>query len=284
MHKIIHTEKLNPEICLVEFEAKDIALVAKAGQFLILRIDEEGERFPLTIYDFDREKGTVTVVCQAVGVSTKKLCALGKGNSILDVVGPLGHATETKDAGKVICIGGGVGTAEAYPIAKAYKEAGNDVTVIIGARTKDLVICEKEIKEFCDKVHVTTDDGSYGQKGFVTDVLKELLEKDSYDLVFAIGPIIMMKAVSLMTKPKSVKTLVSLNSIMIDGTGMCGGCRVRYDERSKFTCVDGPEFDGHLVDFDELMHRQDRYKDKEKQALEHYEGECKIGLHKKHKE
>lgn len=233
------------------------------------------------MYDSDREKGTITVVCQAVGVSTKKLCALRKGDSILDVVGPLGHATETKDIGKVVCIGGGVGTAEVYPVAKAMKEAGNDVTVIIGARTKDLVICEDEVKAFCDKVHVTTDDGSYSRKGFVTDVLKELLEKDSYDLVYAVGPIPMMKAVSDMTKPKAVKTLVSLNSIMIDATGMCGCCRVHYGGETKFTCVDGPEFDGHLVDFVELMHRQDRYKDKEKLALEHYEEECKIGLRKK---
>ena len=281
MHKVIRKEQLNPEICLVEFEARDVAAKARAGQFIVLRINEEGERFPLTIYDFSREKGTLTVVCQAIGVSTKKFCALEKGDSILDVAGPLGHAADTKNIGKVICIGGGVGTAEAYPIAKAMKEAGNDVTVIIGARTKELVLCEGEIKEFCDKVHVTTDDGSYAQKGFVTDVLKKLIDKDSYDLVYAIGPIPMMKAVSEATKPKSLKTLVSLNSIMIDATGMCGGCRVTYGGESKFTCVDGPEFDAHLVDFEGLAHRQDRYKDKEKLALEHYEEKCKIGLHKK---
>jgi ferredoxin--NADP+ reductase len=244
-------------------------------------LDEAGERFPLTIYDFDRAKGTITVVCQAIGVSTKKLCAMKKGDNILDAVGPLGHATETENIGKVICIGGGVGTAEAYPIAKAMNDAGNDVTVIIGARAKDLVICEDDIRQFCDKVHVTTDDGSYGRKGFVTDVLRELLEKEKYDLVFAIGPLIMMKKVTEMTKPHSIKTLVSLNSIMIDGTGMCGGCRVVYNKESKFTCVDGPEFDGHLVDFDELMLRQDRYKAKEKQADDNYEEECKIGI--KHK-
>ncbi|MFC1570302.1 sulfide/dihydroorotate dehydrogenase-like FAD/NAD-binding protein [Candidatus Omnitrophota bacterium] len=280
MHKIIRKKELNPEICLVEFEAKDLATAAQAGQFVILRIDEQGERFPLTIYDFDKEKGTVTVVCQAVGVSTKKLCALNEGDSILDAAGPLGHATDTKDRGKVICVGGGVGTAEAYPIARAMKENGNDVTVIIGARTKDLVICEDEIKEFCDKVYVTTDDGSYEKKGFVTDVLRELLEKDDYDLVFAIGPAIMMKMVAEMTRPKKIKTLVSLNSIMIDGTGMCGGCRVQHDGKSQFACVDGPEFDGHLVDFDDLLTRGARYKDKEKKAMDHYEGECKIGLDK----
>ncbi|NQT32746.1 MAG: sulfide/dihydroorotate dehydrogenase-like FAD/NAD-binding protein [Candidatus Omnitrophica bacterium] len=281
MHKIVRKEQLNPEICLVEAEAKDIALAAEAGQFVILRIDETGERFPLTLYDWDTEKGTVTVVCQAVGVSTKKLCAMAEGEAILDIAGPLGHAAKTKNIGKVICIGGGVGTAEAYPIAKAMQASGNDVTVIIGSRSKDLLICEEDIKKFCDKVHITTDDGSYGKKGFVTDVLKELLEDGSYDLVFAIGPVIMMKMVSGMTKKYSVKTLVSLNSIMIDGTGMCGGCRVRYDEKPHFACVDGPEFDGHLVDFDDLMHRGDRYKDKEKMADDHYEGECKIGLDKK---
>ena len=278
MHKIIHKEQLNPEICLVEFEAEDLAKAARAGQFVILRIDEVGERFPLTIYDFDRTKGTITVVCQAIGVSTKKLCALEEGDSILDVVGPLGHATDTKNIGKVICIGGGVGTAEAYPIAKAMANDGNDVTVIVGSRTKDLIICENEMKEFCDKVHITTDDGSYERKGFVTDVLKELLEKDTYDLVFAIGPIIMMKMVAEMTRPKKVKTLVSLNSIMIDGTGMCGGCRVQCSGESKFTCVDGPEFDGHLVDFDDLIKRGERYKYKEKVAMDNYDHKCKIGL------
>ena len=278
MHKILRKEQLNAEICLVEFEAKDLAQVASPGQFVVLRIDEEGERFPLTLYDWDREKGTATVVCQAVGVSTKKLCALKEGDAILDVVGPLGHATKTKDIGKVICIGGGVGTAEAYPIARGMKEAGNDVTVIIGARSKDIVICEEDMKNFCDKVHITTDDGTYGQKGFVTDVLKELLEKDTPDLVFAIGPAIMMKMVSEMTREKKIKTLVSLNTIMIDGTGMCGSCRVSCGGETKFACVDGPEFDGHKVDFDDMMNRGRRYADKEKQANDHYDRKCRIGL------
>ena len=281
MHKVVRKEQLNPEICLVEFEARDISVSAKAGQFVILRVDETGERFPLTLHDWNSGKGTVTVVCQGVGVSTKKLCALDKGDSILDVSGPLGHAIDAKDTGKVICIGGGVGTAEAYPIARAIKDAGNDVTVIIGARTKELVICEDEMKKICGKVYVTTDDGSYGRKGFVTDILRELLEEGSYDLIFAIGPVIMMKMVSEMTRPASVRTLVSLNSIMIDGTGMCGGCRVRYNEEPKFVCVDGPEFDGHLVDFDDLMRRQERYKDKEKTALDRYDTRCRIGLGRK---
>lgn len=281
MHRIVRKEQLNPEICLLEFEANDIVHSAKAGQFVILKIDEQGERFPLTIYDFDVKKGSITVVCQAVGVSTKKLCALGKGDSIEAVVGPLGHHAETKNAGKVICIGGGVGTAEAYPIARAYHEDGNDVTVIIGSRNKELLICETEIRAFCGKVYVTTDDGSYGRKGFVTDVLKELIEKDKYDLVYAIGPIPMMKRVAEVTRPAGIKTLVSLNSIMIDGTGMCGGCRVRYNNQSKFTCVDGPEFDAHLVDFDDIVRRQGRYKDKEKLALDRYHESCRIGLDKK---
>ncbi|RKY42581.1 MAG: sulfide/dihydroorotate dehydrogenase-like FAD/NAD-binding protein [Candidatus Makaraimicrobium thalassicum] len=278
MHKVVRKEQLNKEICLVEFEARDISASAKAGQFVILRVDETGERFPLTLYDWDSEKGTVTVVCQAVGVSTKKLCALDKGGSILDAAGPLGHAVGTKGLGKVICIGGGVGTAEACPIARAMKTGGNDVTGIIGARTKDLVICEDEMRKFCDKVYVMTDDGSYGRKGFVTDILRELLEEGHYHLVFAIGPVIMMKMVSGMTKPRSVRTLVSLNSIMIDGTGMCGGCRILYNEEPKFVCVDGPEFDGHLVDFDDLMRRQERYKGKEKAALDRYDEHCRIGL------
>ncbi|HPN72525.1 MAG TPA: sulfide/dihydroorotate dehydrogenase-like FAD/NAD-binding protein [Candidatus Omnitrophota bacterium] len=280
MHKIVFKKQLNPEICLVEFEAGDLAAAAKAGQFVILRVDEKGERFPLTIYDFNVTKGTVTVVCQAVGVSTKKLCALNQGESILDVAGPLGHATATENIGKVICIGGGVGTAEAFPIARAMKEAGNDVTVIIGARNSGLVICEKEIREFCDKVHVTTDDGSYGRKGFVTDVLSELIKASRYDLVFAIGPVPMMKRVADVTRGENIKTMVSLNSIMIDGTGMCGGCRLKYDGKPSFACVDGPEFDAHLVDFDDLMKRGSRYKDKEKRANEHYGEKCRIGLGK----
>ena len=278
MHRIVNKKQLNPEICLVEFEAPEISSSARAGQFVILRVDETGERFPLTVYDFDRKAGTITVVCQAVGVSTKKLCALKKNDAILDVAGPLGHAADTKGVGKVICIGGGVGTAEAYPIAKAYKDAGSDVTVIIGSRNRSLVICESEIRSFCDKVYVTTDDGSYGRKGFVTDVLRDIIAKDHYDLVYAIGPIPMMRKVAEVTKPVALKTLVSLNSIMIDGTGMCGGCRVRYDNQPKFTCVDGPEFDAHLVDFDDLIRRQGRYKDKEKLALERYNEKCRIGL------
>jgi len=278
MFKIIKKERIATEIYLLEFEAGDLAKAASPGQFIILRIDEKGERFPLTLFDWDSEKGTIKVVCQAVGVSTRKLVALDAGDSVIDIVGPLGHATRTGDIGRVICIGGGVGTAEAYPVAKKMKEDGNDVTVIIGARSKDLVICEKEMREVCDKVYVTTDDGTYGEKGFVTDVLRSLMDKGDPDLVFAIGPVIMMKKVSEMTRPRKIRTLVSLNSIMIDGTGMCGGCRVISGGKSRFACVDGPEFDGHQVDFDDMLRRGQRYVEHEKQAMEHYEKSCKIGL------
>ncbi len=276
MYKVLNRQHLNKDICLIEFEAGDIAMAARPGQFVILRIDERGERFPLTIYDFDKRKGTVSVVFQAVGVSTKKLCVLKKDSYILDVAGPLGHPVNAKNAGKVICIGGGVGTAEAYPVAKAYKQNNNDVTVIIGAKSRDLVICEKEMNALGVKLYIATDDGTYQEKGFVTDILKRLLGEGRYDLVYAIGPVAMMKAVSEITYAYKIKTLVSLNSIMIDGTGMCGGCRVKYKNESKFTCVDGPEFDAHLVDFDELQNRQNRYLEKEKQALEYHK--CRIGL------
>ncbi|MDD3374742.1 MAG: sulfide/dihydroorotate dehydrogenase-like FAD/NAD-binding protein [Candidatus Omnitrophica bacterium] len=277
MYAITKKEKIASEIYLVEFEFMDLAKAASPGQFVILRIDEKGERFPLTLFDWNTEKGTIQVVCQAIGVSTRKLCALNEGDSILDIVGPLGRATDTKNIGKVICIGGGVGTAEAYPIAKKMKENGNDVTVIIGARNKDFVICEEKMRAVCHTVHVATDDGTQGKKGFVTDVLRDLLEKDTPDLVFAIGPAVMMKKVAEMTKEKNIKTLVSLNSIMIDGTGMCGGCRVLVGEKVKFACVDGPEFDGHQVDFEDMMSRGKRYHDKEEIALQQHGGVCRRG-------
>ncbi|MFH1062214.1 MAG: sulfide/dihydroorotate dehydrogenase-like FAD/NAD-binding protein [Candidatus Omnitrophota bacterium] len=278
MYKIIQKRQLNSQVHLIEFEAKDLAMAASPGQFVILRVDEFGERFPLTIYDFDCQNGTITVVCQAIGVSTRKLCALNQGDSVLDISGPLGHSEQVQNIGKVIFVGGGVGTAEVYPIAKAMKQAGNDVTAIIGFRTKDLIICDQEIKPFCDNLYITTDDGSYGRKGFVTDILKELLDKGSYDLVFAIGPLIMMKAVAGVTKLKSIKTIVSLNSIMIDGTGMCGCCRIKYNQQTKFTCVDGPAFDGHLVDYDDIIWRQGRFKSKEEESAKHYEHKCRIKL------
>lgn len=277
MYKITKKQKMAEQVFLFEFEAADLSKVALPGQFVILRIDEKGERFPLTLFDWDAEKGTVQVVCQAVGLSTKKLSALNAGDSIADLVGPLGHATQTKNIGHAIVIGGGVGTAEAYSIAKGMKKDGNQVSVIIGARNKDLVICEQELRSFCDAVYVTTDDGSLGRQGLVTDVLKELLEAHKADLVFAIGPAIMMKKVSEMTKEFQVKTLVSLNSIMIDGTGMCGGCRVIVDGKVKFACVDGPEFDGHQVNYDDMMKRSRQYHDFEKQAVSHHHEQCRMG-------
>jgi len=280
MFKIVKKEQLNPESCLLEIEARDIALAARAGQFIVLRVDEAGERFPLTIYARDTGGGTVTVVCQAVGVSTKKLCSLDEGDAVLDIAGPLGHPTVTERAGKVVCIGGGVGAAEVSPVAKAMKDAGNDVTAIIGARTKDLVICERDMREFCDKVHIATDDGSCGRKGLVTDILRDILDAGGYDLVFAVGPVMMMKAVADMTRQTGVRTVVSLNALMVDGTGMCGCCRVRIDGKTKFACVDGPEFDAHLVDFENLMRRSLRYGNKESIALGHFDERCRIGLGK----
>ena len=279
MHKIVKKEQLNSEITLLEFEARDLAKSARAGQFVVLRVDEYGERFPLTLYDWNAEKGTISVVCQAVGVSTKKLTALNEGQFVLDIVGPLGNVAETKDIGKIVCIGGGVGTAEAFSIARQMHNDSNQVKVIIGARNKNLVICEKQIREFCDEVHVITDDGSSGRKGLVTDALVELLDIEKPDLVLAVGPVVMMKAVSQITKSHNIKTKVSLNSIMIDGTGMCGSCRVLYDGKIKFACVDGPVFDGHLIDFDDVVNRSRRYFMHEKEASDHY-GNCKIGLDK----
>ncbi|MDD3089702.1 MAG: sulfide/dihydroorotate dehydrogenase-like FAD/NAD-binding protein [Candidatus Omnitrophica bacterium] len=282
MHNILKKKQLNSEICLIEFEAADIAQAASAGQFVILRVDENGERFPLTIYDYAPVKGTITVVCQAIGVSTKKLCSLREGDQICDIAGPLGHPVHAANIGRVVCIGGGVGTAEAYPIAKTMIQNGNNVTVIIGSRNRDLLICEEEIRSFCRDVRVTTDDGSYGRKGFVTDVLAEILSSEKIDQVYAIGPVPMMKRVAEVTRPYGVKTLVSLNSIMIDGTGMCGGCRVKVDSKTQFTCVDGPEFDGHLVDFNDLTQRLGQYKNKEKESLSCYAKKCRIGLGEEH--
>lgn len=276
MYRITKKERLASEIYLLEFEAQELAAAASAGQFVIIRVDEPGERFPLTLFDWDAQRGTIQVVCQAVGVSTKKLCALDTGEAIIDLVGPLGKATHTTGIGKVICIGGGVGTAEAHPIAKQFATDGNEVSVIIGARSKDLVICEDKMREFCDSVYTVTDDGSYGRKGFVTTLLAELLITDRPDLVFAIGPAIMMKKVAEMTKASGVKTLVSLNSIMIDGTGMCGGCRVVVNGKTKFACVDGPEFDAHQVDFDDMILRGNQYQDMELRALKHYDGTCRL--------
>ena len=243
-----------------------IAKKVKPGQFVIIRIDEKGERVPLTVADFDAENGTLTIIFQAIGYSTKRLAALNKGDFITDCVGPLGLPTEFGAPKKAIVIGGGVGCAIAYPQAKALYNKGVDTTVIAGFRNKDIVILEEEMQKVSNALYITTDDGSYGRKGFVTDVLKELIEKDSYDLVIAIGPIPMMKFVAKTTEEQGIKTIVSLNPIMIDGTGMCGGCRVKVGGEVKFACVDGPDFDGHQVDFDELMRRNGLYREEEAHA------------------
>ncbi len=269
MFKIVTKRKLNDAVTLMEIEAPFIAKKAKAGQFIIFRIASLGERVPLTIADYDREKGTVTIIFQKVGLSTKMLAEMNEGDFISDFVGPLGVPTDYEDFKKVAVIGGGVGNAIAYPQAKALHEMGVEVDVIAGFRNKDIVILEDEMKAASTHYYITTDDGSYGEKGFVTDKLKSLIDAgNNYDAVIAIGPIPMMKFVSLTTKPYGIKTIVSLNPIMIDGTGMCGGCRVTVGGEIKFACVDGPDFDGHLVDFDELMNRNSIYREREAETTE----------------
>ncbi len=261
MFRIVNKKELNSTVTLLEIEAPFVARKAQAGQFIIFRVDEMSERVPLTIADYDREKGTVTIIFQKVGLSTKLLGAKEIGDSIQDFVGPLGVATEYEGMKKVAVVGGGVGCAIAYPQAKALHARGVEVDVIAGFRSKDIVILEDEMKAVSSNFHLMTDDGTQGEKGFVTDKLKALIEGGAgYDTVIAIGPIPMMKFVSLTTKPYGIKTIVSLNPIMIDGTGMCGGCRVTVGGKIKFACVDGPDFDGHEVDFDELMNRNSGYK------------------------
>jgi len=272
MYEVLEKLQLAPKIKLVKINAPEVAMKAKAGQFVILRIDEKGERIPLTLAEWEPKKGTITLIFLEVGVSTRKLGALEVGDEILDVVGPLGTPSNIKHYGSVAAVCGGVGTAAAYPIAKALKEAGNQVVSIIGARTEDLLILEDEMKSFSDELYISTDDGSRGHKGFVSDVLKTLIEKGyHFDIVYAIGPPLMMRATANVTKSHSIKTIVSLNSIMVDGMGMCGACRVTVGGETKFACLDGPEFDGHLVNFDELIKRLRVYLSEEKQAAELYE-------------
>ncbi len=269
MYRIKEKKKLNENVVMMKVEAPMVARKALAGQFIILRSHEQGERIPLTIADYDRENGIVTIIFQVVGEATTVLSKKEEGDSILDFAGPLGTPTHFGDAKKVCVIGGGVGCAIAYPSAKACHNNGAEVDVIAGFRSKDIVILEEEFSKVSDNLYITTDDGSYGEKGFVTDKLRELIEAGNrYDLVIAIGPVPMMKFVSKVTEEYGIKTLVSLNPIMIDGTGMCGGCRVTVDGQIKFACVDGPDFDGHKVDFDELMHRNAAYKDMERHSRE----------------
>ena len=271
MFKIVRKVELNANVTLMDIEAPFIARKAKAGQFIIFRIDEQGERVPLTIAGYDREKGTVSIIFQKVGFATIALGSLNEGDYIRDFVGPLGKPTPVEGKKKVCVVGGGVGCAIALPSARAFKEAGAEVTVIVGFRSKDIVILEEEFKAVADHLVLMTDDGSYGRHGLVTQPLQEMLEQgENFDEVLAIGPVPMMKFVCKTTEPFGVHTMVSLNPIMVDGTGMCGGCRVTVGGEVKFACVDGPEFDGHKVDFAELMSRNSTYRGREADVKEHH--------------
>ena len=269
MYRIVTKRVLNPTVSLMEVEAPAVARKAEPGQFIILRVDEEGERIPLTIADFDRAKGTVTIIYQVVGATTEKLNHKEQGDYLQDFVGPLGKATETEGLNRVAVVGGGVGTAIAYPVAKKLHDVGCHVDLIVGFRSRDLVILEEEFKAASTRLIIGTDDGSYGKKALVTDLLREQIEAGvKYDRVIAIGPVVMMKFVCELTRGYGIPTVVSMNPIMIDGTGMCGGCRLSVGGQTKFACVDGPEFDGHKVDFDEAMARGAMYKDFERHAHE----------------
>ena len=278
MYKILEKKVLSDVTKLMVVEAPQVARKARAGQFVIIRTDEHGERIPLTIADYDREAGTITLIFQEVGKSTMQMGAMEAGEQLATVAGPLGHPTEIKPYGTVVCVGGGVGIAPIFPIVRSLKEAGNHVISIIGARNKDLLFWEDRVRAFSDELIVCTDDGSYARKALVTEPLKELLEERPGQIarIWAIGPAIMMKFVSLTTKPFEVPTIVSLNTIMIDGTGMCGGCRVLLTGGAKFVCVDGPEFDGHQVDWNNLLSRQQFYKEEERLAVERWEHKCRL--------
>ena len=274
MFKILKHQELGPKMQLIELYAPLVAKKTEAGQFVILRVYEKGERIPLTIADFDREKGTITIVFQEIGKSTHFLATKQAGDYISDVLGPLGNPTEVEYFGSVICIGGGIGVAPVYPLSRKLKQKGNKVTSIIGYRSKNYVFWEEKMKSASNKVFIATNDGTYGEKGFVTDVLKHLMDnKECINRIFAIGPAIMMKAVADMTKERGIKTIVSLNSIMVCGMGMCGACRVTVGGETKFTCADGPDFDAHLVDFNILMKRLDTYKEEEKISFEKWKAE-----------
>lgn len=275
MYKIVNKRILNSTVTLMDVYAPHIAKKANPGQFIILRVNDTGERIPLTIADYDDQRGTITIIFQIIGKTTKVLNELNEGDEILDFVGPLGVKSHLDNIKKAAVIGGGLGTAIAYPQAKMLYKLGADVDVITGFRNKDLIILEDELKGNCTNLFITTDDGSNGKKGFVTDILKELIDKGAnYDLVIAIGPLIMMKVISNLTKQYNIKTMVSMNPVMIDGTGMCGGCRLTVGGETKFACVDGPDFDGHKVDFDEAMRRQSMYKDHESKSLSDHQ--CRL--------
>jgi ferredoxin--NADP+ reductase len=275
LYKILLREDLVPNVHLYKIEAPAVAKKAQPGQFIVIRIDEKGERIPLTVADWDREEGSVTIIVMEVGTTTQRLAQLGTGDSIADFVGPLGLPTHIENYGTVVCVAGGFAVAPIKPITRALKQAGNKVFSIMGARNKDLLFWENELRSVSDQLIVTTDDGSYGRKGLVTEPLKELLESnEKIDLVVAIGPSIMMKFCAKTTEPFGVKTVVSLNPIMVDGTGMCGACRVSVGGVTRFVCIDGPDFDGHQVDWDLLFARQRIYLDEEKSSAEIYKSTC----------
>jgi ferredoxin--NADP+ reductase len=271
VYRIVEKKILAPTITKYIIEAPYIALKRKAGNFVIIRVEETGERIPLTLVDSNPHDGTITLIVQAIGKTTKALALKKEGDFVMDVMGPLGNPTPIETGKTIACIGGGVGTAELYPITKALKDAGNTIYTIIGARSKELVILEPEMQNLSHKFYITTDDGSYKRKGFVTDQLKELLDAHlGINMVYAIGPLPMMRAVSNLTKPYNVRTMVSLNAVMVDGTGMCGGCRVTVNGKMKFACVDGPEFEGHEVDFDEMLLRNRSYAEMEKISIDRF--------------
>ena len=274
MYRIVKKEALKPTVTLYEIEAPMVAKKAEPGQFIILRVDENGERIPITIHDFDREKGTVTIIVQTIGATTEKLRHKAEGEYIQDFVGPLGRPTETEGKKKVCVVGGGVGCAIAYPVLKKFHDCGAEVHAVVGFKSKDVVILEDKFKSASDVMKLVTDDGSYGEKGLVTDALKQLIEEgNQYDEIFAIGPAIMMKFVSKTTEPYGIPTTVSMSPIMVDGTGMCGGCRLTVGGETKFACVDGPDFDGHKVDWDESLKRGKMYFDWERHK---YEETCNL--------
>jgi ferredoxin/flavodoxin---NADP+ reductase len=282
LYQIVRKRVLNPSVIQMDILAPAIARKAEPGQFIILRVNDEGERIPLTIADFDRDAGLVTIIFQVVGKTTQILAELNEKDTVLDFVGPLGVPSHLDNYHRVAVIGGGLGSAIAYPQAKKLHQLGAYVDIIAGFRNKDLIILEDEMRAVCDHLYLTTDDGSNGHKGFVSDVLKQLLEAGGqYDLVIAIGPLIMMKVVSNLTRPYGIKTVVSMNPVMVDGTGMCGGCRITVGGETKFACVDGPDFDGHLVNFDEAMRRQQMYKNYEKESMAAHQ--CRLnGLETSH--
>lgn len=275
MYRIVKKEALKPTVTLYEIEAPMVAKKAEPGQFIILRVDENGERIPITIHDYDREKGTVTIIVQTIGATTEKLRHKAEGEFLQDFVGPLGRPTETEGKKKVCVVGGGVGCAIAYPVLKKFHDCGAEVHAVVGFKSKDLVILEDKFREVSSVLKLMTDDGTYGEKGLVTDALKQLIEDgNQYDEIFAIGPAMMMKFVSKTTEPYGIPTTVSMSPIMVDGTGMCGCCRVEVGGKTKFACVDGPDFDATQVDWDDLGHRQATYRAEEAVAVKHHEEDC----------